>query len=89
MNGGFGITAIHLTVRGAVDGLDEGGLRRPAQDCEGRTAPPKSRKHSRWCRASTLEIRGLGRVSGCSEDAERRSSPQSSSRILSTAGARS
>src|SRR5207237_7876804 len=31
-DGGFGITAIHLTVHGEVDGLDEAGLQEAAQE---------------------------------------------------------
>src|SRR5256884_4168135 len=32
VDGGFGITAIHLTVRGQADGLDEAGFQHAAQD---------------------------------------------------------
>jgi osmotically inducible protein OsmC len=32
--GGFSITAIHLTVRGQVDGLDEAGFEQAAQDAK-------------------------------------------------------
>ena len=34
LNGGFGITAIHLSVRGEVDGLDEAGFEQAAQDAK-------------------------------------------------------
>ena len=33
-DGGFGITAIHLTVRGEVDGLDEAGFEQAAQEAK-------------------------------------------------------
>jgi osmotically inducible protein OsmC len=33
-NGGFRITSMHLTVRGDVDGLDEDGFRRAAEDAK-------------------------------------------------------
>jgi osmotically inducible protein OsmC len=34
VNGGFGITAIHLTVHGEVDGLDEAGFEQAAKDAK-------------------------------------------------------
>jgi osmotically inducible protein OsmC len=34
VDGGFGITSIHLTVRGEVDGLDEDGFEQAAQDAK-------------------------------------------------------
>lgn len=34
VNGGFGITAIHLTVRGEVDGLDEAGFEQAAEEAK-------------------------------------------------------
>src|SRR6059058_5285749 len=34
VDGGFGITAIHLTVRGQVDGLDEAGFEQAAKDAK-------------------------------------------------------
>jgi lipoyl-dependent peroxiredoxin len=33
-DGGFGITAIHLTVRGEVEGLDEAGFEQAAEDAK-------------------------------------------------------
>jgi lipoyl-dependent peroxiredoxin len=34
VDGGFGITAIHLTVRGEVEGLDEAGFEQAAEDAK-------------------------------------------------------
>ena len=34
VDGGFGITAIHLTVHGEVDGLDEAGFQQAAQEAK-------------------------------------------------------